>query len=105
MKPIKLHMKNIGPYLDETIDFSNLDNMFLIKGDTGAGKSFIFDAITYALYGSLGGNRNYPGSTIRSRYANELDDAEIDYEFEVGGTVYKVHRILPRNYINRNGKK
>ena len=105
MKPIKLHMKNIGPYLDETIDFSNLDNMFLIKGDTGAGKSFIFDAITYALYGSLGGNRNYPGSTIRSRYANELDDAEIDYEFEVGGTVYKVHRVLPRNYINRNGKK
>ena len=44
MKPILLHLKNIGPFRDETIDFSQLGDMFLICGKTGAGKSTIFNA-------------------------------------------------------------
>lgn len=97
-------MKNIGPYRDQTIDFSKLDNMFLIKGDTGAGKTFIFDAITFALYGVLRGNRNGHVSTIKSRYASEEDESFVEYTFEVDGTVYRVNRTVPFFYTNRNGK-
>lgn len=104
MKPSKLHMKNIGPYRNETIDFSNLDNMFLIKGDTGAGKTFIFDAITYALYGKLRGNRKSHEGDMKSRYADESEESFVDFEFETGGKKYRVFRTVPFKFTNRNGK-
>ena len=97
-------MKNIGPYRDETIDFSALDNMFLIKGDTGAGKTFIFDAITYALYGKLRGNRKSHESDMKSRYADESEESYVDFEFETGGKKYKVYRTVPFKYTNKKGK-
>lgn len=104
MRPVKLHMKNIGPYLDENIDFSALDNMFLIKGDTGAGKTFIFDAITYALYGKLRGNRQGHESDFKSRYALESDDSFVEFTFESCGKKYFVSRTVPFKYTNKNGK-
>ena len=97
-------MKNIGPYRNETIDFSALDNMFLIKGDTGAGKTFIFDAITYALYGKLRGNRKSHESDMKSRYADESEESYVDFEFETGGKKYKVYRTVPFKYTNKKGK-
>ena len=53
MKPIKLQLNNFGPFLNETIDFSQIENnqLFLISGKTGSGKTMIFDAIVYALFG------------------------------------------------------
>ncbi len=53
MKPLKLHLQNFGPFLDETIDFSRIQSnqLFLISGKTGSGKTMIFDGIVYALYG------------------------------------------------------
>lgn len=105
MKPVKLHMKNIGPYLDETVDFSKLDNMFLIKGDTGSGKTFIFDAITYALYGKLCGNRANHENDFKSRYAKETDDSFVEFIFEASGKKYFIHRTVPFYYKNRNGKE
>lgn len=105
MKPVKLYMKNIGPYLDETIDFSQLDNMFLIKGDTGSGKTFIFDAMAYALYGKLCGNRSGHESDFKSRYAKEDDEAFVEFTFAANGKKYFVRRTVPFEYINRNGKK
>ncbi len=104
MKPRKLRMKNIGPYLDETINFSLLDNMFLIKGDTGSGKTFIFDAITYALYGKLCGNRKDHESNFKSRYADEEDESFVEFEFSANGKKYFVTRTVPFEYTNRNGK-
>lgn len=104
MKPVKLHMKNIGPYLDETINFSALDNMFLIKGDTGAGKTFIFDAITYALYGKLCGNRNGHEADFKSRYADDDAESFVEFEFDANGKRYFVSRTVPFKYTNRNGK-
>lgn len=104
MKPYKLHMKNIGPYLDETINFSLLDNMFLIKGDTGSGKTFIFDAITYALYGKLCGNRSGHEADFKSRYALEEDESFVEFEFLANGKKYFVSRTVPFEYTNRNGK-
>lgn len=105
MKPVKLHMKNIGPYLDETVDFSKLDNMFLIKGDTGSGKTFIFDAITYALYGKLCGNRANHENDFKSRYAKESDDSFVEFTFEASGKKYFIRRTVPFYYKNRNGKE
>lgn len=104
MKPVNLHMINIGPYRDETIDFSALDNMFLIKGDTGAGKTFIFDAITFALYGSLRGNRKGHESDFKSRYAKEEDESLVEFKFDVNGRRYFISRSVPFAYLNRNGK-
>ena len=97
-------MKNIGPYLDETIDFTKLDNMFLIKGDTGAGKIFIFDSMTYALYGKLRGNREDHESAIKSRYAQESDESFVEFTFEIAGKTYRINRTVPFKYTNRNGK-
>ena len=50
-----LKLNNFGPFLNETIDFRNIDQnqLFLISGKTGSGKTMIFDAIVYALYGKL----------------------------------------------------
>lgn len=57
MKPKKLTLKNFGPFIDETIDFSKLTDapLFLITGKTGAGKTTIFDGMTYALFGETSG--------------------------------------------------
>ena len=56
MKPVSIHIKNIGPFVDEKLDFTQLEEIFLLCGDTGAGKTTIFDAMTFALYGEfLGG--------------------------------------------------
>ena len=57
MKPLNLILENIGPFRHEEIDFTRLGEIFLIFGSTGAGKSTIFDAITYAFYGDLCGSR------------------------------------------------
>lgn len=104
MKPIKLYMKNVGPYRNETVDFTKLDNMFLIKGDTGAGKTFIFDAMTFALYGDLRGNRKGHESNLKSRFAEDSEEAFVEFEFEIFGKKYKIFRTIPFNYTNRNGK-
>ena len=105
MKPVKLYMKNIGPYRDETIDFTKLDNMFLIKGDTGAGKTFIFDSITYALYGQLRGNRKGHESDFKSRYAPESEESFVEFTFEIAGKLYRINRTVPFYYTNRNGNR
>jgi exonuclease SbcC len=58
MKPLSLTLENIGPFCGSvTIDFCALGEFFLVSGNTGAGKTTIFDAMTYALYGELPGAR------------------------------------------------
>lgn len=105
MKPIKLFMKNIGPYRNEEIDFTKLENMFLIKGDTGAGKTFIFDAITFALYGELRGNRKGHESDFKSRYASLEEESFVEFTFEIYKKKFIINRTVPYHYINRNGKE
>lgn len=55
MRPLKIKMQNFGPYADETIDFTKFteSQLFLISGQTGAGKTTMFDAMTYALFGDV----------------------------------------------------
>ena len=62
MRPLKLTMQNFGPYRNETVDFTQFENvpLFLISGKTGSGKTTIFDGICYALFGETSGNERTP---------------------------------------------
>lgn len=103
MKPIFLRLKNVGPFLDESIDFSKLDNMFLICGNTGSGKTSIFDAITYSLYGVLNGTRKNNAIDFRSKYVPNEEESFVEFVFNSNRTKYRVHRTLPCTHETRNG--
>ncbi len=92
MKPIYIKMRAFGSYQEETIDFTNVNQgLFLITGDTGAGKTTIFDAITYALYGKTsGGKRN--GEMMCSQYAPAGMRTEVIFRFAYNGKEYTVTR-------------
>ena len=107
MKPLLIKLRNIGPFVNEQIDFSKLENMFLITGNTGAGKTFIFDAMTFALYGSVCGSRGEESNQLRSKYTDIKDDSEafVEFSFESAGKIYRVNRTLSYKYINKNNKE
>lgn len=93
MRPVKLIMSAFGSYAGKTeIDFTEIPNgLFLITGDTGAGKTTIFDAITYALYDrTSGGSRD--GNMMRSQYADEITDTYVEYIFLYQKKEYKIRR-------------
>lgn len=85
MKPKKLVMSAFGSYAGvETIDFEKMEHgLFLIAGDTGAGKSTIFDAIMFALYDTMSG-RERKGSMMRSEYAADNTETYVEYTFSYG---------------------
>jgi DNA repair protein SbcC/Rad50 len=103
MKPILIKMHNVGPFRDEALDFTQLDNMFLIYGNTGAGKTTIFDAMTYALYGVLNGSRKGNVREFRSDFVPAEEVSFVEFTFELAYTRYRVYRTLPQSYITRNG--
>lgn len=94
MRPIKLTMSAFGPYADEeTLDFGKLGNnaVYLITGDTGAGKTTIFDAITFALFGEASGKVREP-NMFRSKYADAKTSTEVILTFASGEKIYTVRR-------------
>ena len=93
MRPVRLEMSAVGSYAGKTtIDFSDLSGgLFLVTGDTGSGKTTIFDAITYALYDRTSGGRR-DGQMMRSQYAKEDADTYVDYTFSYRGEIYRVRR-------------
>ena len=94
MRPLKLTIAGFGPYAGtQELDFAQLgrSGLYLITGDTGAGKTTIFDAVTYALYGEpSGGVRD--GSMLRSKYADAETPTYIELVFAYGGKTYTVTR-------------
>ena len=93
MRPMILTMSAFGSYADcVTIDFGQVQQgVFLITGDTGAGKTTIFDGITYALYGQTSGGRR-DGTMMRSQYAPDGTKTYVDLTFSTGGQVWRVLR-------------
>lgn len=96
MKPKKLTMQGFGPYADAvTVDFDRLaeSNIFLICGDTGAGKTTIFDAISFALYGEAsGGSGRRSAKSFRSDYVDANTETYAELTFSHRGEVYTVRR-------------
>ena len=92
MKPIYIKMQAFGSYLEETISFSDVNQgLFLITGDTGAGKTTIFDAITFALYGKTSGGKR-DGKMMRSQYAPEQLPTKVEFCFQYSGKTYTIRR-------------
>lgn len=99
MRLARLAMRNIGPYVGEaTIDFSSLGDAFLVCGKTGSGKTTIFDAITYALYGSARSTRD-----VVSQYAGSDDEVYVELEFLVGRQRWRVARRPARTVARKRG--
>ena len=87
MRPLTLKMTGFGPYAgSETIDFARLGErgLYLITGDTGAGKTTIFDAIVFALYGETSGGIR-TASMLRSKYADASTPTEVELRFLLRG--------------------
>ena len=94
MKPKKLVISAFGPYAGEsTIDFEKLGEhgLYLITGDTGAGKTTVFDAITFALYGEASGTVRESGM-FRSKYAKAETETFVELTFSYQRKEYKIRR-------------
>lgn len=94
MRPIKLTISAFGPYagkVEVPMDKLGTSGLYLITGDTGAGKTTIFDAITFALYGEASGNNREP-AMLRSKYADPATPTEVELSFSYGGNIYTVKR-------------
>ena len=106
MKPINLKISAFGPYKDEVfIDFTLLgtNGIFLITGDTGAGKTSIFDAICFALYNQPSGvNRSI--ESLRSDYSKDETDTFVEFTFSHKNKKYFIKRNVPYKKQNRKTK-
>lgn len=94
MRPVKLNMSAFGPYASKTVlDLEKLgtNGLYLITGDTGAGKTTIFDAITFALYGEASGD-NREATMLRSKYADPDTPTEVELTFIYAGKKYYIKR-------------
>ncbi|MGX9929892.1 AAA family ATPase [Virgibacillus salarius] len=96
MRPLKLTMTALGPYKDtETIDFTEIEayRLFVISGNTGAGKTTIFDGICFALYGSASGE-DREENMLRSDFADDNVHTAVELLFELGGRIFRILRQL-----------
>ena len=104
MRPVQLELTNFGPYRKEVINFTQFDHapLFLIGGDTGAGKSTLFDAMTVALFAMTSGDRNV--EEMRSTFAGPEDDlTKVTFYFQQGNHLYRIERVLQQERAKRGG--
>ena len=104
MRPVQLELTNFGPYRKEVINFTQFDHapLFLIGGDTGAGKSTLFDAMTVALFATASGDRNV--EEMRSTFAGPEDDlTKVIFYFQQGNHLYRIERVLQQERAKRGG--
>lgn len=105
MKPIKLTMSAFGAYADKAyIDFEQFADkgLFLISGDTGAGKTTIFDAVCFALYGTTSGSYR-DTKNLRSEYAKDETESFVEFSFSHQGKNYRVYRSPQYERASKRG--
>ncbi len=108
MRPIRLEMTAFGSYKEKTIiNFDRLSGLFLVTGDTGAGKTTIFDAIVYSLYGGLSGSdsRDRTPEMMHCDRVPKSIDTEVSFEFEQDGKNYRVDRTLHFSKVRGSSKE
>ncbi|MEI6385095.1 MAG: AAA family ATPase [Spirochaetota bacterium] len=106
MRPIELILKCIGPYRGRVaIDFRVLGDFFLVWGRTGSGKTTLFDAMTYALYGEAPGARKRLAVELRSQFAEAGEEPRVEFTFALGGKEWRVTRTPPWTRPGRGGKQ
>jgi exonuclease SbcC len=104
VRPSRLALENFGPYRERAeADFSLLAPVFLVSGKTGSGKTSIFDAMTYALYGKAPGARGGLERQLWSQHAKPGDRPLVEFEFFLGGAEYRAVRSPP--YRRRNQRR
>ena len=100
MKPLKLKMNAFGSYADlQNIDFAALgtNGLYLITGETGSGKTTIFDAISFALFGKASGASRGDYGMLRSDFADANDKTFVELDFVSGNTVYNIRRVIKKS--------
>ncbi|WP_313264202.1 AAA family ATPase [Enterococcus sp.] len=104
MQPKSLQMKNFGPFIDEKLDFSQLQagGLFLISGKTGAGKTTIFDGMTFALFGETSGNLR-SGKEMRSMFASPIEETSVTFTFEHQRFTYQIQRKPEQTLAKKRG--
>ena len=106
MRPIKLTMSAFGPYAGKTVlelDKLGASGLYLITGDTGAGKTTIFDAIAFALYGQPSGDNRETGM-FRSQYADAATPTFAELVFAYRGETYTVRRNPEYDRLKTRGE-
>lgn len=104
MRPCRLVMENFGAYRDRVeIDFTSLASMFLVCGKTGSGKTTIFDALTYALYGKAPGARGGLEAQLWSQHAAPGEAPLVEFEFRLGAELYRAVRQPPYRRLKKGG--
>ncbi|MFD1671949.1 SbcC/MukB-like Walker B domain-containing protein [Agrilactobacillus yilanensis] len=101
MRPLKLTLTNFGPYASEVIDFEKLaqTTLFLISGETGSGKTTIFDGLTYALYGDSA-TEDRSAESLRANFATGTEETQVTLVFEHQGKTYKISR-WPKQIVQK----
>ncbi|MDR2501620.1 MAG: AAA family ATPase [Treponema sp.] len=104
MRPERLEIHNFGPFRRrELVDFSVLDDIFLVTGKTGSGKTTIFDALCFALYGAVPGSRQGHLSRLRSDFAEPGEECLVSLEFTLGDTRYRIDRSPRQEKLKKRG--
>ena len=104
MKPHKLVLENFGAYRRRAeIAFDELGPLFLVWGKTGSGKTTLFDAITYALYGAAPGSRSGLERQLWSHYAQAGEPPLVELEFSLADRLFRVLRVPPYRRRKRGG--
>lgn len=106
MRPDKLTLRNIGPFLGtHTVNFTELGSIFLVYGKTGAGKTTLFDALSYAFYSDAPGGRKGLARQMRSHFAADTDESAVELEFTLAAQRWRIRRKLPVERVgSRSGK-
>ena len=107
MKPSKLTMQAFGPYREqEIVDFGELgqNRVFLIHGDTGAGKTTILDAMVFALYGETSGGERR-ADQMRSEWAPDDLATQVIFDFSLGAKTFRVKRRPAQEIVGARGVK